>query len=266
MSETKEGNFLLKINKINGGSHAANNFLKPDDIIVALDNQIYTFGEKQLTSDLKELKKSNQKSVLTVLRDDTFFNLLVENSLGCKFTTTTAEETNKIKSDYFSQEVNDLDELKEFIGMRDVYRNYEVIENANSLSAGIFPPLWLAYSQKWWLLFLFTAIMAVSLTVNIYLFFLGWLLTSIYCYKAQLNLLFSFSMLEGKVFCVKLLSKSIDEAQKTIRKLDPKSKFKFSKLPKPLVEEVEKDKKEENVNKKDSNKENIVDENQTVIV
>ena len=124
MSETQEGNFFLKINKINGGSHAANNFLKPDDIIVALDNQIYTFGEKQLTSDLKELKKSNQKSMLTVLRDDTFFNLLIENSLGCKFITTTAEETNKIKSDYLTQDVVELDELKEFIGMRDVYRNY----------------------------------------------------------------------------------------------------------------------------------------------
>ena len=48
--------------------------------------------------------------------------------------------------------------------------------------------------------------------------------------------------------------------------LDTKSKFKFSKLPKPLVEEVEKDKKDDNVDKKDSNKENIVDENQTVIV
>ena len=57
-------------------------------------------------------------------------------------------------------------------------------------------------------------------------------------------------MLEGKVFCIKILSKSIDEAQKTIRKLDPKSKFKFSKLPKPLTEEVEKDKKEDNVKKK----------------
>ena len=58
----------------------------------------------------------------------------------------------------------------------------------------------------------------------------------------------------------------MDEAQKTIRKLDPKSKFKFSKLPKPLVEEVEKDKKEDNVNQNNNNKENIVDENQTVIV
>ena len=73
-------------------------------------------------------------------------------------------------------------------------------------------------------------------------------------------------MLEGKVFCIKILSKSVDDAQKTIRKLDPKSKFKFSKLPKPLIEEVEKDKKEDNVNKNDDNKENIVGENQTVIV
>ncbi len=265
MAENKEGNFLIKINKISSGSHAANNFLKPNDIIVALDNQIYTFGEKQFISDLKELKKNKQKSLLTILRDDIFFNLLIENSLGCKFITTTAEETNKIKSDYSVQEINDLDELKEFIGMRDVYRNYEIIENSNSLSAGLFPPLWLAYCQKWWILFLFLAIMAVSLTVNVLIFFLGWLLTSIYCYKAQLNLLYSFSMLEGKVFCIKLLSKSMDEAQKTIRKLDPKSKFKFSKLPKPLVEEVEKDKKEK-VDKKDSNKENIVDDKETVIV
>ena len=265
MAENLEGNFLLKITKINGGSHAAKNFLKPEDIIVAVDNQIYTFGEKQLTSDLKELKKNKQKAILTILRGDVFMNLLIENSLGCKYVTTSKEETSKIKSEYSSQEINDLDDLKEYVGMRDVYRNYEIIENSNSLSAGLFPPIWLAYSQKWWVLFLFTAIMAVSLSVNILIFYLGWLLTCIYCYKAQLNLLYSFSMLEGKVFCIKLLSKSMDEAQKTIRKLDPKSKFKFSKLPKPLIEEVEQKSGEKNKKNKD-NKENIVDEKDTVIV
>ena len=72
-------------------------------------------------------------------------------------------------------------------------------------------------------------------------------------------------MLEGKVFCFKLLSKSIDEAQKTIRKLDPKSKFKFTKLPKPLLEEVEKETEESSKNNK-GDKQNIVDEKQTVIV
>ena len=147
--------------------------------------------------------------------------------------------------------------------MRDVYRNYEIIENSNSLSAGLFPPLWLAYSQKWWVLFLFIAIMAISFTVNIFIFLIGYLLTSLYCYKAQLNLLYSFSMLEGKVFCFKLVAGSMDEAQKIIRKFDPKSKFRFTKLPKPLIEEVDEDK---NLDKKEPNKENIVDEKDTVIV
>ena len=116
-------------------------FLKPKDIIVALDNQFYTFGEKQLIADLKELKKNNQKSILSVLRDETFFNLTVENSLGCKFVTTTNDETKKIKSDYSLTEVYEPDQLKEFIGLRDVYRNYDVIENSNSLLARIFSTL-----------------------------------------------------------------------------------------------------------------------------
>ena len=263
MADKEEGNFLIKIDKLVNGSYAFKAFLKPNDIIVAVDNQLYTFGEKQLTSDLKEIKKNQQKAILTVLRDDIFFDLKVENSLGCKFVTTTKDETTKIKSLYSSRKIYETEELNEYIAMRDVYRNYEIIENSSSLSAGIFPPLWLAYSQKWWVLFLFVAIMGISLCVNSYLFLLGWLLTSIYCYKAQLNLLFSFSMLEGKVFCMKLVASSMDEAQKIVRQLDPKSKFKFTKLPNPLIEEVD-EKKDKKENKE--NKENIVDEKETVIV
>ena len=55
MAESNQSNFLIKISKVNPGSHAASNFLKPEDIIVAIDNQFYTFGEKQLTTDLKEI-------------------------------------------------------------------------------------------------------------------------------------------------------------------------------------------------------------------
>ena len=33
---------------------------------------------------------------------------------------------------------------------------------------------------------------------------LGWIMTPVYCYKAQLNLLFSFSMLEAKHLAQKL--------------------------------------------------------------
>ena len=75
---------------------------------------------------------------------------------------------------------------------------------------------------------------------------------SLYCYKAQLNLMYSFSMLEGKVFCMNISSKTIDHAQRIIREIDPKSRFQYSKLPDPVSEDVgqESEKKQDIVDEK----------------
>ena len=257
MAEKKENNFLVKIDKVRKKSYAGFMLLKQDDVIVALNNQFYTFGETKLTEELKDLKKNNQKAILTVLRENVFFDLIINNSLGCKFLTTNNVETEKIKGDFAKKENYDLDELKEFVAMRDIFRRYDVFDNSNSLLAGVFPPAWLAYNRKWWVLLLFVLMSFMLLSVNIFMFLLGWVLTSVYCYQAQLNLLFSFSMLEGKVFTLKFAPKSIDEAHKTVRSIDPKSKFLFSKLEEPQLEDENKDEKKN---------ENIVDEKQEALV
>ena len=177
---------------------------------------------------------------------------MVENSLGCKFLTITPEETNEVKNKYKSKPINDLDDLTDFVVMRDVYRNYEIYVNSKSLLAGFATLLCGLYIlEKWWVFSLYLALFAVFASVNLFVLFLGWLLLSIYVYNAQLNVLFSFSLLEGKVFCMKLAARSVDDAQKVVRKLDPKSRFMFSRLPPPLVEEVEEEKKSEEISKKD---------------
>ena len=56
MAEKKENNFLVKIDKVRKKSYAGFMLLKQDDIIVALNNQFYTFGETKLTEELKDLK------------------------------------------------------------------------------------------------------------------------------------------------------------------------------------------------------------------
>ena len=273
MSEEKKeksNNFLSKIKTIRRRSYASNLLLKVDDIIVALNNQLYTFGDKKLTEELKELKKSREKSILTILRGETFIDLIIEGSLGCKFITTNLEETESIKKKFASKENFDIDQLNSYIAMRDAYRKYDVYEETNSLLAGLFPPLWLAYAEKWWVLGLFAALTATLLIVNPILLVLGWLLTSIYCYKAQQNLLYSFSMLEGKDFTLKLAAKSIDHAQLTIRSLDAKSRFKYTKLENPVEEdekEKEKEKEVKNKTKEDNSAtENIVDEKKEALV
>ena len=146
--EKNTGNFLIKIETIRKNSYGGRNFLKSGDIIVALNNQLYTFGEKQFTEELREIKKSNAKAILTVLRDDIFFDIIVENSLGCKFLSITPEETKEIQVKYKSKEINDFDDLTEFVVMRDIYRNYEVFTNSKSLLAGFATPLMACIFKK----------------------------------------------------------------------------------------------------------------------
>ena len=261
MAEESKNNFLIKIDKIRKGSYASSLLLKPDDVIVALNNQFYIYGEKRLIEELRDIKKNNEKAILTLLRDNIFFDLIINGNLGCKFLTTNIEETEKIKKDFSSKENYDIEQLKDYVAMRDVYRRYDIHENSKSLSAGLFPPLWLSYSKKWWVLFLFLNMSGLLLAVNGYMFLLGWVLTSLYCYQAQLNLLYSFSMLEGKVFSMKLATKSMDEAHKIIRNLDPKSRFMYSRLEDPVIEDEPKKEiktKEENQNIVSENKEALV--------
>ena len=259
--KTPTSNFLIKVDKIRKKSYANSIFLKPDDVIVALNNQFYTYGEKRFIEELKDLKKSNERAILTILRNDIFIDIIVENSLGCGFITTDSNETEKIKNQFSEKSNYDIDELNEYVAMRDVYRRYDVYENSNSLSAGLFPPLWLAYAQKWWVLLAFSILFFMLFSVNFFLFLLGWILTSVYCYKAQLNLLFSFSMLEGKAFSLKFAAKSIDEAHNLIRNIDPKSRFMYSKLADPIIEEVP----NEDTKKNEENS-NIIDEKSEALV
>ena len=96
MSENKENNFLIKIDKIRKGSYASSLMLKPEDVIVALNNEFYTYGDKRLAEELREIKKDNQKAILTLLRDNVFFDVIINGSLGCKFLTTNISQIKNI--------------------------------------------------------------------------------------------------------------------------------------------------------------------------
>ena len=68
-------------------------------------------------------------------------------------------------------------------------------------------------------------------------------------------------MLEGKAFSLKFAAKSIDEAHNLIRNIDPKSRFMYSKLADPIIEEVP----NEDTKKNEENS-NIVDEKSEALV
>ena len=229
--------FLLKIESVRNKTHGKSLLLKDDDIIVAVNNEIYLGGENSLIEELTDFHKKNESAILTVFRNGVFFDLIVRNSLGCKYITISEEETKKIQDAFSKKKIFDIDELKEFKVLRDLKNNFDCIEKSYSLSAGLFPPAWLAYEQQWWLLSFFSILSILLIAVNPWTFILGWVISSIYFYKAQKNLLISFALLSGKAFTMELASPNIHYAQETVRSIFPRSLFKFSKLDKPKIED-----------------------------
>ena len=57
--ESSTNNFLIKVDKLRKKTYAQSIFLKPDDIIVAFNNEFYTFGEKRLVEELKTSKEDH---------------------------------------------------------------------------------------------------------------------------------------------------------------------------------------------------------------
>lgn len=232
---------FLKIESIRKRSNAAGILLKDGDVIVALDNTLFFKGDKALVEDLVEQKKKDQKTLLTVFRGGVFFDVFVDGSLGCDFITTDSDDTEKIQQLFPKKKIVDKEKLSTFFAMRDLNNNFEIIKEQKNILAGLIPPLWLAYHQKWSLLIIFSVMSILLISLNFWLFLIGWISTSMYCYLAQIELLVSFSMLSGKAFSIILASNNLENAEKTVRELNPKSKFKYSKLqdPQPISENTE---------------------------
>lgn len=245
-----ENESLLKIDLVRKSSYANSVLLRQGDIIIALNNEFFISGEKLFTETLQESFSDGKKNLLTILRDNVFLELIVTRSLGCKFITTDNEETKRLKELFSKKKIYDQDDLTNYIVLRDLNFNYDVIKNSDSVWAGIFPPLWLAYENQWWVLGFLTVLSMLLISVNFLIFLLGWIIFSIYCHKSQSNLLLSFSLLSGKGFSIMLAAKNLHEAQKTIRLINPKAKFKYTKLNNENLNEVEKKvQKQKNVEK-----------------
>ena len=252
MDQTNKSESFLKIDSFGNKTIASSLLLKSDDVIVALENNLYLKGENAFIEDLNFLKKKEKKTILTIYRNGIFFDVLISGSLGCKFISTDSNETKLIAEQFSKKEVFDQSDLNEYIAMRDLTHNYEIICKSKSLAAGLATPFWLAYHKKWWLISLFTVLSFLLLSANFWIFVFGWICVSIYCYIGQHELLISFALLSGKAYSSILCARDMDYVQKIIRELNPKAKFKVSRLGAPVInsEESSSDNIEKNKNQK----------------
>ena len=227
MEQVNKSESFLKIDSFARKTVAQSLLLKDNDVVVALDNNLYLKGENALIEDLNLLKKEEKRTILTIFREGSFFDVLVSGSLGAKFISTNNDET---------------------------------ICKSKSLFAGIIPPMWLAYHSKWWLISLFAVLSFLLISTNFWIFLFGWICVSIYCYIGQLELLTSFALLSGKAYSMILCATDMDHAQKVVREHNPKAKYKVTRLDDPIKSDQESNIKE------DKNLKNKISDSQEALI
>ena len=102
MEQVNKSESFLKIDSFTRKTVAQSLLLKDNDVIVALDNNLYLKRRKCTHREDLNLLKRREKTILTIFREGSFFDVLVSGSLGAKFISTDNDET-KLISEKFSK-------------------------------------------------------------------------------------------------------------------------------------------------------------------
>jgi hypothetical protein len=159
---------LLKIKSIRTSSRAFQMKLKEDDIIIGLDGE-FVYSTYEIFS--KQLKDIVDKKIITILRDDNFFNTFIYGPLGI-----VCEEID-------SKEITLLDNFnfQQMLDKNTSYQLFEVYVKPNSVSilldtvpsilASLAPPLWMVQNRLWTLFLVSMIFYLVLIIISPWLFF-----------------------------------------------------------------------------------------------
>ena len=137
LEELKEIASFLKISELKLKCRARNLRLKEDDVIVAVDGEPFHGSILEFTNILSE---EDKQTLLTIRRQDVFFELITFGSLGCTFKFTTAEETIEIEKALNDHQIFPFENYKIFEVLRDLRRKTDIINAAPSSISWIIPP------------------------------------------------------------------------------------------------------------------------------
>ena len=135
--ELKETASFLKISELKLRCRARNLRLKEDDVIVAVDGEPFHGSILEFTNILSE---EDKQTLLTIRRQDVFFELITFGSLGCTFKFTKAEETIEIENALSDHQIFPFENYKIFEVLRDLRRKTDIINAAPSSISWLIPP------------------------------------------------------------------------------------------------------------------------------
>ena len=228
LEDIQETASFLKISELKLKCRARNLRLKENDIIVAVDGEAFHGSILEFVNILSE---EDKKTLITIRRENVFFEVIAFGSLGSTFKFTSPEETIEIETALKEHKIFNIEDYKIFEVLRDLRRKADILDTTETPLSWLLPPFWLIQNKLWEVLLVTISVYLITLSVAWWMFLITWILLAIYFSKGQTTILRSFSIYRDKHFWLVLAGTNEEEVQKVCRKLDPKCTFDYPLVP-----------------------------------
>ena len=203
--------------------------LKENDILVAVDGQLYRDGPAKLQALFSREFGDRAGWLLTFWRDGQLFDILIKEPIQSTFGLATEQETEWALEEF----------QKHIYGDFLSYENYEIYRDGNNVCdilslekdplAAFVPLLWTLKYRLYPPLAVLIVSYAVTFFINIYLFAIMYVVLSRFFYLSQDNILRSFTLFSAKSHYMTIASTNEKDVSAIVKKIDPKNRIRFEK-------------------------------------
>ena len=213
--------------------------LRDGDIIAAIDGEACHLDIVEFEDLLLDARDDETPVFVTIGRDQMFFEIFVNGPLGISLDYTDAQRAKDIEARFDNHSVEPKEHYKTYEALRDVHRHVSIYSTEYSGLATLCPPLWLIQHRALEPLAAVIAAYAAAAAVHWALFVITVLLIGAYFHKIQFRIIRNWNIFTDHMYWVVCAARTMAEAQKICREIDPKCLFSFSYVGPPQENEVE---------------------------
>ena len=201
--------------------------LKENDILVAVDGELYLDGPAKLNDKFAMEAGDEPKWLLTFWRDGQLFDILLRAPIQSQFGLATEQESEWALEQFSTHVYGEFAEYQNYEIYRDVHGVCDVLSLEKDPVAFILPSLWCLKYRLFPPLAAIVAAYLVTFFINIFLFLLTYIILSRFVYISQDNILRSFTLYAGKSHYMTIASTNENDVSAIVKKIDPKNKIRF---------------------------------------
>ena len=202
--------------------------LKENDILVAVDGQLYRDGPARLQEKFQtELETKGSGWLVTFWRDGQVFDILLHQPIQSTFGLATEQETEWAMEEFKNHVFHDFSSYQNFEIYRDGRNVCDILSLEKDPLAALIPILWTLKYRLYPPMAALLAAYLVTFFINIFLFAITYVILSRFFYLSQDNILRSFTLYAAKKHYMTIAATNENDVSALVKKIDPVNKIRY---------------------------------------